>query len=191
MATSATSIDLPRKTPFTVRDYRQMPEDGRRYEVIDGILLMAPAPNRYHQRISRNLCRIVYQFLHEHPIGEAYDAPFDVYFDDLNVVQPDLVFVANASREVLAPEGVVGAPDLVAEILSPGTSKRDLRDKRDLYAKSGVKEFWMLSPEEHQVQVYLPEVDRIKPARILAEGETLETPLLAGLKILVAELFEQ
>lgn len=168
-----------------------MPDDGRRYEVLNGSLYMAPAPNRTHQRISRNLCRIIYDYLHRHKIGEAYDAPFDVYFDSLNVVQPDLVYVSNAQKDVLVAEGVRGTPDLVVEILSPGTTKRDLRDKLDLYVKSGVREIWIISPTDRSVRVYLPHEFKSEPARVLSESEVLKSPFFPGLAIPCEEIFEE
>lgn len=176
--------------PFTAADYRRMEDDGKRYEVLEGTLVMAPAPNRFHQAISRNLCRILYGYLHCRPIGKAYNAPFDVYFDKENVVQPDFVFVAAKSRAKLISEGVEGAPDLVVEILSPATSARDLGVKRKLYARAGVREFWVISPETRQLQIYLPEKDAPRPARILQEDESYETNLLPGLILPVGELFE-
>jgi len=176
--------------PFTAADYRQMEEDGRRYEVLEGILLMAPAPNRFHQAISRNLCRILYSFLHEHRLGRAYNAPFDVYFDDINVAQPDLVFVANDSKAKLLPEGVSGAPDLLVEILSPSTSTRDLVTKRQLYARTAVREFWVISPETRQLQVYDLPSEPSRPTHFFVEGDRYESPLLPGLQLAVTELFE-
>jgi Uma2 family endonuclease len=176
--------------PFTARDYRLMEDDGCRYEVIQGELLMAPAPNRFHQGISRNLCQFLYSYLRKKKIGKAYDAPFDVYLDDFNVVQPDVVFVAAGSACKLIPEGAEGAPDLLVEILSPSTSKRDLRDKRALYAEKGVKEFWVVSPETRQVQVYFLEKQVERPSLVLEEIDTLRSDMFPGLEIPVGELFE-
>lgn len=167
-----------------------MPADGKRYEVLNGELMMAPAPNRFHQAISRNLCRIIYQHLHLHKQGRAYDAPFDVFFDDLNVAQPDLVFVATESQAELALEGVHGPPDLVVEILSPSTTRRDLRIKRALYARSRVREFWVISPETHQLQIYLFEQATDRPTQVLEEIDIATTPLMPGLQVPVGELFE-
>jgi len=176
--------------PFTARDYRRMEDDGGRYEVIHGELLMAPAPNRFHQGISGNLCRFLYPYLRKTKVGKAYDAPFDVYLDDFNVVQPDVVFVAAGSACKLVPEGAEGAPDLLMEILSPSTSVRDLRDKRALYAEKGVKEFWVVSPETRQVQVYYLQKQADRPALVLEEIDTLRSDLLPGLEIPVGEIFE-
>ncbi len=176
--------------PFTARDYRVMEDDGCRYEVIHGELLTAPAPNRFHQGISRNLCQFLFSYLRQNKIGKAYNAPFDVYLDDFNVVQPDVVFVANESACKLIPEGAEGAPDLVVEILSPSTSTRDLRDKRRLYADKGVREFWVISPETRQVQIYYLQQKADRPSVVLEEIDTLGTDLLPGLEIPVGELFQ-
>ncbi len=174
---------------FTIHDYRRMEDDGKRYEVINGELLMSPSPNLFHQRISRNLCRIIYSWLHEHKIGQAFAAPLDVYLDEYNVVQPDIVYVARENIVKLERDGVHGAPDLSVEILSPSTSKRDLRDKRELYARCGVIEFWIISPETRQLQIYDLPRESSRPTRILEESDTAETPLLPGLRFPVAEIF--
>jgi Uma2 family endonuclease len=178
-----------RDQPFTADDYRRMEDDGKRYEVIHGVLIMAPAPNRFHQDVSRNLCRIIYSFLHTHPIGGSYDAPFDVYLDENNVVQPDFVFVSKSSKAKLVAEGVHGSPDLVVEILSPSTSRRDLREKRELYAKFGSVEYWVVSPETRQLQIYQLQSDATRPALVLEESDKTESALLPGLSFGVNELF--
>lgn len=170
-----------------------MEDDGCRYEVIHGELLVAPAPNRFHQGISRNICLFLYSYLWKNKIGKAYNAPFDVYLDDFNVVQPDVIFVATDSACKLIPEGAEGAPDLLVEILSQSTSKRDLRDLRDkraLYAEKGVKEFWVVSPETRQIQIYFLDRQADRPSLILEEIDTLRSDLLPGLEIPVVEIFE-
>jgi Uma2 family endonuclease len=104
--------------PLTVEDYRQLPEGGPRYQLIEGDLYMAPAPNRYHQDISRNLLVIIENYLLKHPIGTVYDAPFDVFLDDINAHQPDILYVAKKNK-ILTYAGAEGAPDFIIEILSP------------------------------------------------------------------------
>lgn len=167
-----------------------MEEDGNRYEVIQGELFMAPSPNRIHQVISRNLCRLLYPFLDSTNLGSAYNAPMDVYLDDSNVVQPDIIVVLKGSAAKEIPEGIEGAPDLVMEILSPGTSRRDLQDKRELYTKFGAIEYWIVSPEARQIQVYRLKEDPLHPVAIYQEMDTVETPLLPGLTIPGTEVFK-
>src|SRR4030095_8086861 len=91
--------------PLTVEDYRMMPETGPRYQLIEGELFMAPAPNRYHQDISLNIVLMLGHYLEKHPIGKLYEAPFDVYFDQYNAHQPDIVFVSKVNYAILNDAG--------------------------------------------------------------------------------------
>ena len=122
---------------LTVENYKILPETGPRYQLIEGDLYMAPAPNRYHQDISRNLEYILLDYLEENPIGKLYDAPFDVYLDQYNVFQPDILVVLNDRLSILTDAGAEGAPDFVVEILSPKTARLDKDNKRRVYATSG------------------------------------------------------
>src|SRR5688572_12233993 len=123
------------ESPFlTAADYENLPETGPRYQLIEGCLYMAPAPNRYHQDVSRNLVLILGNYLKQHAIGKIYDAPFDVRLDEFNVFQPDILFVAKERFSLLTDEGVSGAPDFIVEILSPKTAKLDLVNKKKQYA---------------------------------------------------------
>ena len=108
--------------PLTVEDYRLLPDGGPRYQLIEGDLFMAPAPNRYHQEISGNIYLLLAKYLEKHPAGKLYAAPFDVYFDEINVHQPDLVFVSKKNLAILTDAGAEGAPDFIVEILSPKTA---------------------------------------------------------------------
>src|SRR5260370_41505593 len=116
----------PNATPLTVDEYKNLPETGPRYQLIEGELYLAPAPNRFHQDISRNIQGALDRYLEANPIGIRYDAPFDVYLTETDVFQPDLIVVLNASRSILTDAGAEGAPDIVFEILSHMTSKIDL-----------------------------------------------------------------
>jgi hypothetical protein len=119
-------IVRPYAPPLTVAEYRNLPETGPRYQLIEGDLYTAPAPSRFHQDISRNLEVMLANYLSEHPIGVLYDAPFDVYLTDIDVFQPDLLIVLNENRGILTDAGAEGAPDLVVEVLSPKTRQLDL-----------------------------------------------------------------
>src|ERR1700738_2881870 len=99
--------------PLTVENYKLLPETGPRYQLIEGDLYMAPAPNRFHQDISRNLEVALAIYLSEHPIGVLYDAPFDVYLSEIDVFQPDLLVVLNENRGILTDAGAEGPPDFV------------------------------------------------------------------------------
>jgi len=137
---------------FTYHDYVQLPGD-KRYELVEGELFLVPSPNLYHQRISRQLEMALWQYIGRHALGEVFDAPCDVVLSEINVVQPDLLFVSTERRGILADANVQGAPDLVVEILSPSTGQRDLGIKRSLYAKYGVPEYWIVDPDSQTIEV--------------------------------------
>ena len=184
-------IVRPNAPPLTVAEYKNLPETGPRYQLIEGDLYMAPAPNRFHQDISRNLEVILVNYLSTHPIGVLYDAPFDVYLTDVDVFQPDLLIVLNENRRILTDAGVEGAPDLVMEVLSPKTRQFDLVNKKRVYARRGVKELWIIDPDEKDVTIYRFDQDPTDPiARLSGEGE-LNSPLLPGLAMSLPEIFRR
>ena len=176
---------------LTVENYKILPETGPRYQLIEGDLYMAPAPNRYHQDISRNLEYILLDYLDEHPIGKLYDAPFDVYLDDYNVFQPDILVVLNDRLSILTDAGAEGAPDFVVEILSPKTARLDRDNKRRVYATSGVRELWIIAPETRTIEVYLLGKDAAKPAATYTALELFESTLFPGLRFDARKIFAQ
>ena len=176
---------------LTVENYKILPETGPRYQLIEGDLYMAPAPNRYHQDISRNLEYILLDYLHEHPIGKLYHAPFDLYLDDYNVFQPDILVVLNDRRSILTDAGAEGAPDFVVEILSPKTARLDRDNKRRVYATSGVRELWIIAPETRTIEVYLLPVDPATPVAIYDADAVFESALFPGLQFDARKIFAQ
>jgi Uma2 family endonuclease len=130
-------------------------------------------------------------WLREHPVGEVYAAPLDVILSDVDVVEPDLLFVSNERAEVLGT-WIHGAPDLVVEILSPGTRRTDETTKRRLYERAGVREYWIVDDEIEVVKVYRRQDDGsfAREAELSREaGHSLTTPLLRGFSLSLAELF--
>lgn len=177
--------------PLTVEDYRMMPETGPRYQLIEGELFMAPAPNRFHQDISLNIVLILGGYLEKHPVGKLYEAPFDVYLDEFNAHQPDIVFIAKANYAILTDAGAEGAPDFIMEILSPKTAFLDKKLKRKVYARSGVKELWFVDPDVKTVQVFFLQKDPERPTASYSEKDTLTSPHFPGLKIKGAKIFKR
>ncbi|MBI5395579.1 MAG: Uma2 family endonuclease [Verrucomicrobia bacterium] len=174
---------------LTVADYCALPEGGPRYQLIEGELYMAPAPNRYHQEICGNLYLILRNYLAAHPGGVLYAAPLDLYLSEFDVFQPDLVFVSKANRSILADDGVRGVPDLVIEVLSPATAQLDKRSKRKIYARHGVKELWLVDPILLQIHVYDLVRSPEKAARVLEEDGSFESPFFTGLTIRARDVF--
>jgi Uma2 family endonuclease len=139
---------------YTYADLQQFPEgEGTRYEIIDGELFVTPSPNRAHQRLVLRLATALNSFVEAHTAGEVYVAPFDVLFNELNVVIPDVLFVSAARLDAIERNGVHGAPDLVIEVLSPGTRRVDLTRKKVLYEQRGAEEYWLVDPEARTLTI--------------------------------------
>jgi Uma2 family endonuclease len=154
---------------------------------------VTPSPNLKHQAISWNLTVLIGGYLQVHPIGRAFAAPCDVVFSDFDVVEPDLLYIAGARRdEILTKQHVRGAPDLVVEIGSPGTRKRDETIKKWLYERFAVAEYWVIDPEIDTIKVYRRVGERYERAAelTLENRDVLTTPLLPGLEMPLARIFE-
>ena len=175
-------------TLVTYEDYCNLPDDER-YEVIDGELIMVAAPRRVHQGSSRNIGTPLDVYVKENRLGEMYYAPTDVILSDINVVQPDILFVSNARSHILVDEGIRGAPDLVVEILSPSTAQLDKVRKRELYARFGVPEYWQADADDLNVLVLTLAGNDYETAGIYGLGETLVSPLLPGFRLDIDDIF--
>jgi Uma2 family endonuclease len=177
--------------PLTVENYKLLPETGPRYQLIQGDLYMAPAPNRFHQEISRNLQFELHSYLKRNRVGKLFNAPFDVYLDAVNVFQPDIVIVLNERLGILTDDGAEGAPELVVEILSQKTRSLDLVNKKQEYARAGVKELWIIDPEPRTITVYQFALNGVEKIRQVDQRDTLSTDLLPGFHLAVETIFER
>src|SRR3954453_19688664 len=178
----------PYAPPLTVEEYKILPETGPRYQLIEGDLYMAPAPNRFHQDISRNIQGALDRYLETNPIGVLYNAPFDVYLTNTDVFQPDLLVVLNPNRSIMTDAGAEGPPDFVVETLSPKTRQLDLVNKKRLYARLGVKELWIIDPEPGTIAIHRFEQGQVDPVGVLFPSDTITTPLLPGFSMKVASI---
>jgi Uma2 family endonuclease len=179
---------------LTYDDFVLFPDDGKRHELIDGEHYVTPSPNTKHQQVSGNLHWLMRSYLEAHPIGKVFYAPFDVLFSQFDVVEPDLLFVSAARlRDVVTPQHVISAPDLIVEIGSPSTRRRDETIKRHLYERSGVQEYWIVDPDVDVVRVYRPgDGSYTRPLELSLEaGDTLTTPLLPGLELPLGQIFKE
>ena len=158
---------------WTHDDYLGMDDDGKRYEVLDGELIEMPGPSLRHQDIIVKLVRMLSDYVERNDLGTTLVAPTDVVLSPIDIVQPDILFVRKARAGALANGmNVQGAPDLCVEILSPGTRARDLTEKRDRYARFGVREYWIVDPEAETVTVLALDEGAYAPL-VEAEGDTL------------------
>jgi Uma2 family endonuclease len=176
---------------LTYDDFVHFPDDGNRHELIDGEHYVTPSPSRRHQAIVRELLGQIWSYLKHHPVGEIYGAPFDVVFSEFDVVEPDLLFVSRERAAVLTEKNVQGAPDLVVEVGSPATRRRDEKTKLQLYERFGVREYWVVDPDLDVVKVYRIAEGRYQRATelTLAEHAVLRTPLMPGLMLPLADIF--
>ena len=177
--------------PLTVENYKVLPETGPRYQLIQGDLYLAPAPNRFHQEISRNLQFELHSYLKGNPIGKLFNAPFDVYLDEINVFQPDIIIVLNERLGILTEEGAEGGPDFVVEILLPKTRRLDLVNKKQEYARAGLKELWIIDPEPRAITIHEFASDGVEKIRQLDERGALSTDLLPGFTLAAETIFER
>ena len=175
---------------LTIGDLDAMPEDGNHYELIEGELFVSRAPSLSHQQIVFKLMLVIGNFLQETPIGMIWPGP-GVIFSDFSGVIPDIVYISNERREKIASgDRIAGAPDLIIEILSPGTDneRRDRQAKRQLYAKYGVKEYWIADPQKATIQIY--RLPKLRLAATLTKKDSITSPLLPGFSCRVREIFK-
>jgi Uma2 family endonuclease len=175
---------------ITRHDYEDMPAGPPYYQVIQGDLIMSPSPNIYHQAVVIRIATLLRQFLDKKPMGEVFVAPLDVFLSEINVYQPDVVFISNQRRSILTEHGLEGAPDLAVEVLSPGTARFDKGSKRKVYARTGVKELWLVDVEAKLIHVYQLAKDAETPAATYDEEAVFTTPLLPGLRLKAAAIFK-
>lgn len=176
------------KKKYTYEDYLKIPDD-KRCELINGVLLMTPSPVPQHQLVSSELYSRLKDFVLKNDIGKVIYAPCDVYFDEENVVQPDILFISKNSLNIIGEKNIQGAPDLVIEILSENSVYRDMVQKKRLYARFGVKEYWVVLPEEEEVEVYILKDNTYQLHKTYGKVDTLESPSLKGLTIVLKEIF--
>ena len=141
------------KIKFTYEDYLRLPDDGKRYQVIEGEVYMVPALTPYHQDILGRLFVLLRTFVEEHRLGKVYCAPCDVILSQEDVVQPDIFFICKEREDIITKKNIQGAPDLVVEVLSQFTAKLDRTLKTGLYERFGVKGYWLVDPDQKQIEV--------------------------------------
>jgi len=143
----------PEQGHWTYKDYAALPDDGHRYEIVDGVLYMAPSPNRSHQNTAFEIASYLRTHVKLTGLGQVYIAPFDVELNSQTVVQPDVIVVLNHDLNRITESRIVGAPDLVVEVSSPGTVGYDREKKQQNYARAGVPEYWIADPWSRTVEV--------------------------------------
>ncbi len=176
------------KTRMTAQEFFELPETNTPTELIDGELIQMPSPVPNHQSV------VVRSILVLTPLttaigGTLFVAPLDVYFDEDNVPQPDVIWVAPDSKCAIGDKRLIGPPDLIVEVFSPGTHRTDKRKKFRLYQKYGVREYWMIDPVELYIEVWQHNGERFDLIDVFEVGDTFASPVLNGQSIEVKAIF--
>ena len=175
---------------FTYEDLLYTPDDGKRYQVLEGDLIVSPSPKVRHQRIVHKL-DLLLGAAEATGAGVALTAPMDVVLSDRDVVQPDLLFIAKDRRGILTADNVQGAPDLVVEVISEGSRPRDVITKRYIYERYGVRFYWLVDSEEQTVRVFDLKDGVYGEPHILRAGQSFGCPLFPGVTEDVGKLFAE
>ncbi|MFN8672453.1 MAG: Uma2 family endonuclease [Candidatus Sericytochromatia bacterium] len=180
---------ITKQKSFTYEEYYLI-EDGNRYEVINGELIMVPAPDLWHQKYSRKLEVKMVIHCEKLDLGEIFDAPCDVILDKNVVVQPDILFVKKENENILQKRGVFGTPNLIVEILSKSSVKIDKFEKFKLYEKYGVEEYWILDPENKSVEVFLLVDGRYELKSVSSdEGDIVKSYVIKDFEVGIKDIF--
>mgnify|MGYP002640444258 CR=1 FL=1 len=169
-------------------DYVRLPGD-KRYEIIGGTLAMSPSPSYFHQEASAVLFTALRTHVEANALGKVLSAPIDVILGPNDIYVPDIVFVSHARREILAKRGIVGAPDLIVEILSPSTRERDLGEKREAYERHGVHAYWAVDLDTEAVLAWRLTEGRYGDLARLTGADALTSALLPGFSLAPEALF--
>ncbi len=178
------------KEKHTVEDYEALPE-GSPYQLIDGELVMSPAPNPWHQETLKRLFIEFFKAIEEGKLGKVFFAPVDVHLDKENAFQPDLVVLFKQNMHKLTAKGIEGAPDIVVEVLSPSTAYYDLKKKKEVYERRGVKEYWIVDPEMEEVEVYINDGGNFRLFSKAKKEGRVKSQVIDSLDIEIKELFKE
>jgi Uma2 family endonuclease len=179
----------PGKIVLTYDDYRLLPNDRNRYEILDGELSVTPAPATKHQIALGNLYRILSIHVFANQIGRLLLAPTDLILAATTVVQPDLIFIDNDRSRVVTERGVEGAPTLVIEILSPTTHRTDRQTKAQLYAKYGVPHYWLIDPDQHVLEAYGLSGEQYNLLTRVQDADLFISSVFPGLSFQISDLW--
>lgn len=179
---------FPPQGQWTEEDYFSLPEANRHLELSEGRLIMPPHPNRGHQEAVKRLAFRLHRFVEERGLGAVEVAPLPVRLWPGKIREPDIFFISTEHRDRLG-ERACGVPDLVVEVVSPGTREVDRGEKFYEYAKAGVQEYWIVDPEKRTVEVFVRRGQVFEPLGIYREGETARSELLRGFEVPVGEIF--
>ena len=182
-------VQGPPQGQWTYEEYAALPEDGNRYEVLQGVLYMAPSPGAWHQEAAGMIFHYLLMAVQFAGLGKVYIAPLDVILDAKNTVQPDVLVVLKGHLDRATEKGIVGVPDLVVEVASPSTERIDWREKLDAYASAGVPEYWIVSPGTRTVEVLILKQGTYSSLRVFYGPAVPPSRVVPGLNAKVEQFF--
>jgi Uma2 family endonuclease len=180
---------VPKKV-YTYQDYLDLPDDGNKYEIIEGELIMSPAPFTIHQIVKGNLYFEMRKFIVDKKIGTIFDAPTDVVLSETNIVQPDILFILKDNSYIITDANIKGVPDLVVEVISPSTGYYDLTSKKDIYEKFGVREYWIVDPKKQRIEIYENTGQKFELNQRAEKEGKITSQVLKGLQLSLKKIFE-
>ncbi|PDW01905.1 Uma2 family endonuclease [Candidatus Viridilinea mediisalina] len=185
----ATHLPVPDSGQWTLADYEALPNDGQRYELLDGVLRLTPAPTPDHQATSLLIAYYLLQHIQLPGRGRVFTAPIDVELGPHTLVQPDIVVILATSAASISPRRIVGPPDLVIEITSPSTASYDRREKRDLYAAAGVREYWIVDAGTRTIELLCLEERHYRAEYVYTGQAIVPSRVVQGWSVATATLF--
>jgi Uma2 family endonuclease len=174
---------------MTAKEYLNLPDDGNQYELVNGVLVMVPAPTFEHQDCVTSLAARLRAFADQNQSGKVIVAPIDVILDDEEICQPDIIFIASGSATVVRHGRVMGAPSLAVEVTSPGTAARDYGPRKGLFARYGVREYWIVDPDRHAFEFYALEEGQFVAIR--PRGAIYTSRVLRGFELDTEAFWEE
>lgn len=175
-------VQGPPQGEWTYHHYATLPDDGQRYEIIDGVLYMSPAPSVWHQRVAARIFRYLSKYIEDRGLGEVFASPIDVELYPTMVLQPDVLVLLNTNDAQILPSHILGTPDLVVEVSSPSTAGHDRREKQDAYAHAGVPEYWIVDPLAQTIELLLLEGKAYYSQGVFSGNQTLPSVIVPPLK---------
>lgn len=191
VALSQPAISFPRQGEWTYEHWLKFPNDGWKYEIIDGVLHMSPPPSIKHQDVSMELSARLRMYVRTHRLGKVLAAPCGVHLPNQPIpLEPDILFVRQERSAILQKNYVEGAPDLIVEVLSPSNSDYDLDTKKNQYEQAHVREYWIVNPWMETVLVYRLQDGQYGEPLLLQKQDTLISSQIEGFSVQVEQLFD-
>ncbi len=189
VVTPADWVPGPPQGSWTYDDYAALPDDGHRYEIVNGVLVMTPAPTPAHQDIVGEIYACLRTHVKLAGLGRVFMGPIDVDLGPKNVFQPDVLVVLNAHLDRIQAKKIVGAPNLVVEVVSPGSGVMDRIAKYDVYARAGVTEYWIAKPEKQTIEIFVLEAGEYHSLGTFRGQDELPSQVVPGLPVRVEQFF--